>query len=267
LLSGAALVGLAFTSVPAIAYAFMTLDGAGAVILDVLAITMLQRTVSSDVMARVSGILMSLSIAGTLLGSMIAPLVLELFGLRIAVLAAGALLPVVALIVAPRLRALNRRAELSTAALAPRVRLLSGLAVLKGAAPGAIEGLAAAAREQEVRAGTTVISEGEPADHLYVVAAGGLDVTSSGEERGPARRVNTLVEGDYFGEIGLLERMPRTASVTATSDCTLLEIDGGAFLDAVNRAPSLAAAFRSGAIGRLARTHPSYRLAASETAT
>ena len=49
--------------------------------------------------------------------------------------------------------------------------------------------------------------------------------------------VNRLIEGDYFGEMGLLERLPRTATVKAETDTVLYRIDGQAFLDAVTQTP------------------------------
>jgi CRP-like cAMP-binding protein len=62
--------------------------------------------------------------------------------------------------------------------------------------------------------------------------------------------------GSYFGEIGVLERIPRTATVTALDECELYRIEGDAFLDALatsSATPSLLAGART----RLARTHPS----------
>jgi CRP-like cAMP-binding protein len=44
---------------------------------------------------------------------------------------------------------------------------------------------------------------------------------------------------EFFGEIGLLSRVPRTATVTALSDCTLVALEGAAFLELVESGPGL----------------------------
>jgi CRP-like cAMP-binding protein len=46
-------------------------------------------------------------------------------------------------------------------------------------------------------------------------------------------------EGEFFGEIGLLSRVPRTATVVAQSDCTLVALEGAAFLELVESGPGL----------------------------
>jgi CRP-like cAMP-binding protein len=100
-----------------------------------------------------------------------------------------------------------------------------------------------------------VVKEGEPADALYIVESGALTVTSDGAG-GDGRPLNSLGPGDYFGEIGLIHRTPRTATVTTLSPCRLLRVDGPAFVEALSSAvasPSLL----EGAQTRLART-PAY---------
>jgi CRP-like cAMP-binding protein len=74
--------------------------------------------------------------------------------------------------------------------------------------------------------------------------------------------LNDLSTGDYFGEIGLIEQIPRTATVTPTTETVLLRIDGRAFLEALTQsAPS--PALLDGASLRLRRTHPSRGLTQS----
>jgi CRP-like cAMP-binding protein len=58
----------------------------------------------------------------------------------------------------------------------------------------------------------------------------------------------------YLGEIGVLQGVPRTATVTATTPARLLRIDGESFVTALTET-SLSAAFLSGLNMRLARTH------------
>jgi CRP-like cAMP-binding protein len=132
--------------------------------------------------------------------------------------------------------------------------------VFEGAPRQALETLAAAMEEQPVPAGAVVVAEGEEADAFYVVRSGTLAVLSAGERGGTPARVNTLGPGDYFGEIGLLERIPRTATVQAESDSVVERLAGDDFLGILNQAPSTSGTLLDGVVGRLARTHPSHRV-------
>jgi CRP-like cAMP-binding protein len=95
-----------------------------------------------------------------------------------------------------------------------------------------------------------VIAEGDPADDLYVVESGRYAVS--------ANRVGIRVMGpdSWFGEIGLLRGIPRTATVVAETDGVLLSINGQAFLDAVAD-PGPSDPVRRLMTARLAQTHPS----------
>jgi CRP-like cAMP-binding protein len=59
---------------------------------------------------------------------------------------------------------------------------------------------------------------------------------------------------DYLGEIGLVERIPRTATVTTDTDALLWRIPGALFLDAVSGGPAFSSALATGISTRLART-------------
>ncbi|MFN8628747.1 MAG: cyclic nucleotide-binding domain-containing protein [Chloroflexota bacterium] len=78
-------------------------------------------------------------------------------------------------------------------------------------------------------AGTVVIREGDAPDDLYVLVSGAATVTREGSPQ----PINTVGPGDFFGEIGLLRRVPRTATVTTTESSVLLRIDGALFLELV----------------------------------
>jgi CRP-like cAMP-binding protein len=99
--------------------------------------------------------------------------------------------------------------------------------------------------------------EGGVADAFYVVEDGELAVSAFGE-RGAAApvRLRTLGPGSYFGEIGLLGHMPRTATVRAIKPCRLLRIEGQDFLDALTNL-SASPSLLEGARTRLSLTHPS----------
>jgi CRP-like cAMP-binding protein len=118
-----------------------------------------------------------------------------------------------------------------------------------------LERLAAACTVVRMRAGEPIVREGEEADALYVIVSGRVDVKSRGEGK-TEQHIRVMEQGTYFGEIGVLERIPRTATVTALEDVELYRIEGTAFLDALATAsanPTLLAGART----RLARTHPS----------
>jgi CRP-like cAMP-binding protein len=109
-----------------------------------------------------------------------------------------------------------------------------------------------------VPAGTVLVAEGAQADAFYVLTEGRLDVSAIGETRTEPVHLRSLEPVSYVGEIGLLGHMPRTATVTATSQSMLLRIGGEDFLDALTRL-SASPSLLEGARTRLALTHPSSR--------
>lgn len=82
-------------------------------------------------------------------------------------------------------------------------------------------------------AGEVVVTEGEPGNSLFVLTTGTVR-TYVRDGSGHSNPVRILREGDFFGEVSLLESEVRTATVTAASHCDLLEIDR-ATLDAISR--------------------------------
>jgi len=76
------------------------------------------------------------------------------------------------------------------------------------------------------------VTQGDDATSYYLVASGELSVTIDGVVREQA-----MVAGDGFGEIALLNRVARTATVTALSDCELLVVSSADFLGAVTSTP------------------------------
>lgn len=110
--------------------------------------------------------------------------------------------------------------------------------------------------EVEAATGEVVVREGEQADAFYAVLSGELGVSAVGEAGAEPARLRTLGAGTYFGEIGLIGRVPRTATVAAETPVTLLRIEGTAFLDALTNL-NASASLLEGAQRRLALTHPS----------
>ena len=86
--------------------------------------------------------------------------------------------------------------------------------------------LAQRMRREAVLPGQTVVQEGDPGDRFYVVLEGMLSVTQ--EARGERR---VLKPGDYFGEVALAMRIPRTAAVRAMTPATLASCDTETFTE------------------------------------
>ena len=95
--------------------------------------------------------------------------------------------------------------------------------------PGpALETLASALERVDAAPGDVIIRQGEPGDRFYAIADGAVAVSVDGRPRGSRGR------GTGLGEIALLRRVPRTATVTAETPVILFALDSATFLAAVS---------------------------------
>ena len=79
------------------------------------------------------------------------------------------------------------------------------------------------------RSGQPVFRQGERATAFYVVRAGQVSVETVHPDTGDVRTLSVLQRGDSFGELGLVEAQPRSATVRALSEVELFEVDKGTF--------------------------------------
>jgi MFS family permease len=237
---------------PALACALQVVSGAGMVIVDVLAITSLQRDMPRDVLSRVLGVFDTIVLAGILLASLATGVLLAHADVTVALIAVGVGVPVIAVAGLPTLLRADRGSAAVAERLRPRVELLSTLDLLAGADRSTLERLAASAEEVVLPAGRVVMREGDKADDLWVLVQGELSVSAAGG--GPvARELAPVTAPGYVGELGLLHNIPRTATVRTRRESTLLRIDGEEFLAALQSShPSPSLLSVAGA--RMART-------------
>jgi predicted MFS family arabinose efflux permease len=253
---------LIWVTVPEVGFLLEVIRGGGTLVVDVLAITALQRSVAADLVARVFGAFFALVLGAISLGSLLAATFIQSVGLHGSLLLVGIVVPVVAATAYPWLRKMDDAAQRTFRELAPRVELLAQLGIFSSGSRSVLERLAGVCGEQSVAAGTVLIHEGEEADAFYALRRGRVRI----DARGEGDTVRQLAEIDapgYFGEIGLLEQIPRTATVTAISECELYRIPGDDFLDALSGA-SASQMFLEGTKARLGRSHPSYRPRSAE---
>jgi MFS family permease len=245
-LSGVPLSAVALAAVPAAAVTLLATSGVGKSFVDVAARTLLQRTVKDEALARVFGLQEFLMMVGLAAGSILAPVLIAVFGARGAYVAAGAFLPAFVLINWFGLRTLDARASVPEIELA----LLRSISLFRPLAAPVVERLARNLQRVTVPAGTVVIREGEPGDRFYVVAEGDASVSTRGRE------LARLGRGGYFGEIALLRDVPRTATVVALGDLVLFSLEREEFLAAITGSRSATEAADRSVDLRLAEHRP-----------
>lgn len=104
------------------------------------------------------------------------------------------------------------------------VHELSRIGLLAGLPGELLSKLAARLEREDVPPGDLVVREGEPGDRFYIVLSGLFDVLQ--EERGERR---LLRPGDYFGEVALAMKIPRTATVRALTPAVVASCDAATF--------------------------------------
>jgi MFS family permease len=224
--------------------------GVGMVVFEVVIIVMVQRLTAPSSLGRVFGAINGASNTGKLVGALAAPALLALVGLEGSLVAIGAAVIVVGAAAIWPLITIGHVTARRQRELAPRVEALRQLALFDGATRPSLERIAAELIEEQLEAGREVVRQGDLADDLYVTRSGELVVTRGGKE------IGAVGPGDWFGEIGLIEQRPRTATVSTTTPTTLWRIPGDVFLDALDDAGAAPSALVDAMADRLASHRP-----------
>jgi MFS family permease len=239
-----ALIGVWPESV--VALALLIFVGAGNTLIDVSGPTLLQRLVEDEVLARVFGALQSLLIIGYGIGMIGAPVLIELIGIRGALIASGVLLPVLTMLFWRRLAQIDPGAKAPT----PLLDLMRSVPLFAPLPEAVVERLARTATTVKQQPGETIFRQGDRGDLYYLVGAGEVEVAVDGTP------VSTLTAGDGFGEIALLRDVPRTATVTAKTEVTLYALERDEFITAVTGHAASAQAAESVIESRLGPAGP-----------
>jgi MFS family permease len=217
--------------------------GIGNALVDVTAFTLIARMVPDAVLARVFGVLESVGALAVGVGSLLAPLLIGLLGTQGALLAVGAVAPVVCLLAWSRLTEIDH----SVAVRTDDIVLLRRVPMLHPLPAPVIEQLGRDLHRTTVGAGETVFEAGDPGDGFYVIADGTVEVIDQD------RIVRRMSTGEGFGEIALLGRVTRTMTVRARGSVELCVISGPAFLSAVTSISGARAAAEEARWAHLAR--------------
>jgi hypothetical protein len=147
----------------------------------------------------------------------------HLGGSRLALLGAAAVLPLAAAVGGRGLFSLDSGTPVPVVEIA----LLRSIPLFAELPAPALEGLAGALTPATVPAGTVLISQGDPGDTYYAIAAGEFDVRRDGH------LLRRCGRGEGVGEIALLRDIPRVATVVAHTGATVYALDREPFLTAV----------------------------------
>jgi MFS family permease len=242
-LAGGFVVGILLSSIPlALIAAVSTLApaivligalGIGSILVQVNSVTLLQRSADNDVLGRVFACLQTLMLGTLAIGSLATPAIVSWLGSRGALIAVGAIGPLVLIPLWPSLRRIDAESMIAEEPL----ELLRKIEIFAELPEPVLERLAAGATSISVAAGGVVVSRGEVGNHFYAIAGGKAVVEL---DDGTTRE---LRPGDFFGEIALLRDVPRTATVRALEPLHLFAVERDEFLVAVTgHDPTLAVA-------------------------
>lgn len=217
-----ALIGLLVH--PVVGLGAMVVTGVANAVYDVAIITIFQRGASNQERAGVFSVFEGVAGLGLVSGSLLAPVLLAAFGPNGALAVTGAILPVLALVIYGRVGRVDRISVVDE----DLVGLVRRVGVFEQLPLTAVERLAGGMTAVTIPAGEVLMREGEPGETFVVVASGEVEVSVGGV---PLQR---LGPGSGVGEIALLRRSPRTATVVALGDVTGYAIDAETFACAVS---------------------------------
>jgi len=243
-LSPAFMIGVALWGIPLIALGLWPealvalllfgVIGVGNSVASVAGLTLVQRAVPDEVLARVFGVIQMLLLAAMGIGAALAPALITLLDVEGALLATGAFLPIVVAL------AWSRVSRIDAGAAGPEereLRILTSVPIFTPLPGMTLEHLAGRLIPLRLEPGVEIVRQGDPADRFYIVADGTVEVSEYG------RPISELGPGGYFGEIALIRDVARTATVTAKTAVVLYALDRDDFLAAVtSHAPSAEAA-------------------------
>jgi CRP/FNR family cyclic AMP-dependent transcriptional regulator len=96
------------------------------------------------------------------------------------------------------------------------IELLARVPLFSACSKKELQQLARRAERRQIPAGTVIVREGAAGDAFYVIVSGEAEVDRSGKV------VATIGPGSFFGDLALLDKAPRNATVTAKTDMELI---------------------------------------------
>jgi CRP/FNR family cyclic AMP-dependent transcriptional regulator len=113
----------------------------------------------------------------------------------------------------------------------PKLELLRKVPLFASLEPDALAAVATITDERDVDAGTTLTTEGRQEGYFYAIASGSVRIDRGGTT------INTLHDGDFLGEIALLDGGPRTATAVTETPTRLVVMNHRRFWQLLDQQP------------------------------
>jgi MFS family permease len=241
LLIGAVVMGLgtiALGAASTLPLALLTIGivAAGALIVDVVTTTIFQRLVPDEFRGRGIGILMAVGTLTAAAGAFLLPVGLQSIGPFEALGATG--VATIVLTVAG-LALIGTAADRAPTPYEATIARVITLPLFTGVPASRLEAAMRRVVEVPVTAGEAIVRQGEAADRFYIIESGTFSVTQRQAPDAEPVFLRKLGADEVFGELGLLNQTPRTATVTAETAGMLLALGRDDFLALVSGSGSL----------------------------
>ena len=220
---GVPMILLAFTHARYWPYLMFGLIGVANVFDDAGVYSALQRVIPSRLIGRALAMRRAVLLLSMGLGSIVAPLLIDAWGARGAMITTGLLLVAIVALSVPSLTIIDHRISEP----GPDLALLRQVSFFAPLPFALVEHLASELRSATYEPGDVIIQDGQPGERFYMIAAGRARVCKDGKE---LRQMGT---GESFGEIALLRQVPRTATVIALTSLQARTLTREEFLAAV----------------------------------
>ncbi len=119
------------------------------------------------------------------------------------------------------------------------IETLRGIPLFSDVAEGDLEQIASHLIERKYPKAMTIVEEGLPGDYMYILREGRVKVTKLSED-GREKILDMLDVGSFVGDMALLDRAPRSASVKALTPVTVLALSRNDFMGLLRKSPDLA---------------------------
>ncbi|MEL7503689.1 MAG: cyclic nucleotide-binding domain-containing protein [Cyanobacteria bacterium J06554_6] len=126
---------------------------------------------------------------------------------------------------------------LSASTAMNRLLLLKNVALFKNLSLDELLLIDQSLEPAQALAGEMIFEEGDWGTHLYIVAAGTVQLVKAID--GQRRELKQLTQEQYFGEVALFDDAPRWDSAIALTDCTLLKLEKNRFLSLITQRPHI----------------------------